>query len=218
MTEVEQPNSILNPLDRAAEILFGLIMALTFTCSIGIANKGATEIRQLLIAAIGCNLAWGLVDATMYLIGVLARRNRNKTIFDSIQNSSHLVKARQYISDALPPVVASAIAAEGIEQIRYKLIKLPNTTADVRLTARDLKKALALFLMIVIATFPVVVPFVFIHETKLALRVSNVIALVMMFLCGWSVAAYVGFNKWKMSIAMISIGMMLVGLTVALGG
>ena len=32
---------LLNPMDRVAEILFGLIMALSFTCSIGIANQGA---------------------------------------------------------------------------------------------------------------------------------------------------------------------------------
>ncbi len=50
---------LLNPLDRVAEILFGLIMALSFTCSINIATKRPAEIRQLLIGAIGCNLAWG---------------------------------------------------------------------------------------------------------------------------------------------------------------
>ena len=66
----DSTKSLLNPLDRAAEILFGLIMALTFTCSISIANTHTTEVRQLLIAAIGCNLAWGLVDATMYLVGI----------------------------------------------------------------------------------------------------------------------------------------------------
>ena len=53
--------SLLNPLDRAAEILFGLIMALTFTCSIGIVTKGNAQIRKLLVGAIGCNMAWGLV-------------------------------------------------------------------------------------------------------------------------------------------------------------
>jgi hypothetical protein len=59
----ETTKALLNPLDRAAEVLLGLIMALTFTCSISIANTGGTEIRHLLITAIRCNLAWGLVDA-----------------------------------------------------------------------------------------------------------------------------------------------------------
>ena len=128
MEDITKSKGLLNPMDRVAEILFGLIMALSFTCSISIANIVPTEIRQLLIGAIGCNLAWGIVDATMYLIGVLARKSRNKTIFDSIQNSSETDKAREYISDALPPVVASVIETEELEEIRNKLTGMPDTS------------------------------------------------------------------------------------------
>jgi VIT1/CCC1 family predicted Fe2+/Mn2+ transporter len=205
-------------MDRVAEILFGLIMALGFTCSIGIANSGPAEIRQLLIGAIGCNLAWGVVDATMYLIGVLARKSRSKTVLDAIKNSSQTDKAREYISDALPSEVASAIGTEGLEEIRNKLTGMRGTTIDVHLKFSDFKEAIAIFFLIFISTFPVVIPFVFIHDTQVALRVSNLVAIVMMFFCGWSVAKYVGYNKWKMSISVILIGMMLVAVTIALGG
>ena len=210
---------MLSPTDRAAEILFGLIMALTFTCSVGIANKGGTEIRQLLIGAVGCNLAWGLVDATMYLIGVLLRRSRSKAISDFVRRSSHAEKAREHISHALPPVIVSAIGTEGLEQIRDKLTRLPDTTTvDTRLTARDFQEALVIFFLIFTSTFPVVIPFIFIQDTNLALRVSNLIAIVMMFLCGWSVAKYVRCNKWTMSFSMVAIGVILVAITIALGG
>src|SRR5215510_10660713 len=141
---------LLNPLDRAAEILFGLIMALTFTCSINIATRGPAEIRQLLIGAIGCNLAWGIVDATMYLIGVLARKSRSKTIFDAVQDPSQAQKAREYISDALPPVVASAIGTDGLEEIRNKLTGMADRSIDVRLQTRDLKEAIAIFFLVFI--------------------------------------------------------------------
>jgi len=218
MEILTESKSLLNPLDRAAEILFGLIMALTFTCSIGVATKGHTQIGELLVGAIGCNMAWGLVDAVMYLTGVLARRSRNKIMFDSVHNPSQIQAARRHISDALPPIVASTIGTDGVEQIRNQLIKVPNVSPRVRLTGDDLKKALALFSLIFISTFPVVVPFVLIHDPGTALRISNVIAIVMMFLCGWSVAKYVGFNKWLMSAAMVSIGILLVAITIALGG
>jgi VIT1/CCC1 family predicted Fe2+/Mn2+ transporter len=205
-------------MDRAAEILFGLIMALTFTCSISIANTRDTEIRQLIIAALGCNLAWGLVDATMYLVGILAIRNRNKEIFEVVRNSSGTGSASKYISGSLPPVIASVITTEELEIIRNRLVTLPQTNGKVRLSVTDIKKALALFCIMAISTFPLVVPFVFVNDTKLALRISNVIAIVMMFLCGWSVAKYVGFSKWAMSLVMVLIGTILVALTIALGG
>jgi VIT1/CCC1 family predicted Fe2+/Mn2+ transporter len=218
MDSLTESKRLLNQVDRAAEILFGLIMALSITCSISIANAHHSEVRQLLVGAIGCNLAWGFVDATMYLIGVLVRRNRNKIIFDLIQNSSETDRARKYISDALPPIVASVIETEGLEEIRLKLINLPNTTRQVRLKVRDLYKAIGLFCLVVISTLPVVVPFVFIHNTRLALRVSNLVAVVIMFCCGWSVAKYAGFGKWEMSLAMVLIGIILVAVTIALGG
>lgn len=218
MEDITNSKRLLDPMDRAEGILFGLIMALSFTCSISIANTHRAEIRQLLVGAISCNLAWGLVDAVMYLIGVLAQKNRNKVIFDAIQNSSETDKVRKYISDALPPIVASVIGTEGLEQIRNKLMNLPEVNRSVRLTGHDIKKALAIFLLVFISTFPVVVPFVLIHDTMVALRFSNLVAIVMIFLCGWSVAKYVGFNKWKMSISMILIGIILVAITIALGG
>lgn len=218
MKSVTKSKWMLNPLDRGSEILFGLIMALSFTCSIGIANRGPAEIRQLLIGAICCNLAWGIVDATMYLIGILAQKARSKTIFDAAHNPAQINKANEYITDGLPPMVASAIGQEGLEQLRNKLKQLPVSPIDVRLTAHDVKKAMAIFSLVFISTFPVVIPFIFIQDTKLALRISNLVAIGMMFLCGWSVARYVGFKTWKMSITITLIGIILVAVTIALGG
>lgn len=50
---------VLDPMERLSEVLFGLIMVLTFTGSLGAATAGREEIRTMLIGAIGCNLAWG---------------------------------------------------------------------------------------------------------------------------------------------------------------
>jgi len=67
---------VLDPVERMSEILFGLIMVLTFTGSLSVATAGHEEVRGLLIGAIGCNLAWGLIDAVMYLLTILVERGR----------------------------------------------------------------------------------------------------------------------------------------------
>lgn len=205
-------------MDTVSGILFGLIMALTFTCSINIGVRGPAELRQLVIGAIGCNFAWGLVDAAMFLVGTLSQKNRNKAILDSVQHSSKAEKTRDQISEALPPVMVSAIGTDGLDEIRKKLIALRDSPNQVRLTMEDIKTAIAIFFLVFVSTFPVVIPFLLIGDTQTALRVSNTVAIVMMFWCGWSLAKYVGFNKWKMSIAMIFIGAILVAITIALGG
>jgi len=218
MGDIVNSKRVLNPLDRAEEILFGLIMALTFTCSISIAHSKVAEVRHLLIGAIGCNLAWGITGATMYLIGVLAQRNRNKAIFDYVQKSSDTEKANAFISENLPPVIASVINREEFDNLRQRLVRLPDQLGKKKLTGDDIRKAIAIFLLNTISTLPLIIPFIFIKDTSVALRTSNLVAIVMMFVCGWSVARYVGSNKWIMSMAMVIIGIILVAVTIALGG
>ena len=205
-------------MDRAAEILFGLIMALSFTCSISIATTQQAGVRELLFGAIGCNLAWGIVDSTMYLIGTLAERNRSKKMLKDIRDHAGAETIKKYLAEVLPPEIAAIIEKETFGHIEDKVVNLSHTSEKVRLTIDDLKKAFALFLLVFISTFPVVIPFVLIHDTRLALRVSNMVAIVLMFLCGWSVASYVGARKWTMSIAIVLVGIMLVVITIALGG
>jgi VIT1/CCC1 family predicted Fe2+/Mn2+ transporter len=154
----------------------------------------------------------------MYLIGVLARKNRNRAIYGSIRNSVDPEHARVLIAEGLPPLVVSAIKTEGIEQIRSRLLDQPEMMEKVRLTGSDIKRALALFILVFFSTFPIILPFVMIPDTKLALRISNLVAIGMMFCCGWAVAGYVGFSKWKMSMGMVITGLVLVGITIALGG
>jgi len=216
--EISKPKPLLNTMDRVSEILFGIIMTLTFTCSIGIANAKNTEIRQLIIAAISCNIAWGLVDAIGYIVSTIVQRSRNKTILNSVLTTSDEEKARKYISDSLPPSIASVLEAADLEQIRNKLAKLPDSALQVRLTTRDLKRSLLIFFLMFISTLPIVTPFIFIHDTNTALRASNLIAIIMMFFCGWSLAKYVGIHKWILSITMTFIGIILVFITIVLGG
>jgi len=216
--DISKPKPLLNTMDRVSEILFGIIMTLTFTCSIGIANAKNTEIRQLIIAAISCNIAWGLVDAIGYIVRTIVQRSRNRTILNSVLTNSDADKARKDISDSLPPSIASVLEAADLEQIRSKLAKLPDSALQVRLTTRDLKRSLMIFFLMFISTFPIVIPFIFIRDTQLALRISNMIAIVLMFLCGWSLAKYVGSNKWLMSFGLTLVGIVLVLITIALGG
>ena len=61
-TSAKLPDGILDPMDRISEVLFGLIMALTFTCALGVATADDIQVRTMLIGALGCNLAWGIIE------------------------------------------------------------------------------------------------------------------------------------------------------------
>src|SRR5204863_8249826 len=97
---------LLNPIDRISEILFGLIMALTFTCTISVIETERAEVKDLLIGAIGCNIAWGLVDAVMFLLMTITEKGFSLSVFNFVKKSADIKKAHQFIADSMPPVIA----------------------------------------------------------------------------------------------------------------
>ena len=82
-TVLEERASVLDPIDRNAEILFGVFMCLTFTGTMSVATAGREEVRTMLIAAIGCNTAWGLVDGVMHLLRTLVEKQSNPATLNS---------------------------------------------------------------------------------------------------------------------------------------
>jgi hypothetical protein len=216
-TENEKRTPVLDPIDRVSEIIFGLIMALTFTGSLNAATDGREEVRTILFAALGCNLAWGLVDAVMYLIRTLTERARNLTLLRRVRSAANH-DAHAIIAEALPGRLGSVISAEGLEGIRQRLAALPEPPVRARLGWHDFGAAVGVFLLVVLATFPVVIPFIFITETALAMRVSNAVALVILFAAGYALGRHAGGSPWRTGLAMIAVGVALVLATIALGG
>ena len=91
---------VLEPIERISEVLFGLIMALAFTGTLSVVSD-ESEVRTTLVGALGCNLAWGLVDAIMYLMGCLAEKGRSRQTFMALRNAPDAQSAQQIIANAL---------------------------------------------------------------------------------------------------------------------
>jgi VIT1/CCC1 family predicted Fe2+/Mn2+ transporter len=64
----------------------------------------------------------------------------------------------------------------------------------------------------------VVIPFIFMRHAGPALRVSNAIAIAMLFLTGYAFGRISGRHPWVFGISMVVLGLILVGITMALGG
>jgi VIT1/CCC1 family predicted Fe2+/Mn2+ transporter len=218
-TQSEQSSKrVLEPIERISEVLFGLIMVLTFTGSLSVAEAGREDVRTMLIGALGCNLAWGLIDGIMYLMGCLSERAQRIRTLLAVRRAANPEQAHRAIAGALPPAVVPALQPAELEKIRVHLSQLPEPAAPPRLHGRDWRGALGVFLLVFLSTFPVVLPFVFMHDTRLALRASNGIAIVMLFFTGYAFGRCAGFRPWVMGISMVVLGSVLVGITIALGG
>lgn len=215
MTPRRQP--ILSPQERQSEIIFGLIMALSITGSLSVAASGRSEVRTMLVGAIGCNAAWGIVDALMYLVAVLVDRYRGLRLFHAVRAEQDPERAHRMIADRLPPLLAEHLGAAELAELRRKLATQASAPR-AGLTGRDLLGALAVFLLVFLSTLPVAVPFLLPLEPRIALRLSNGIAMGMLFVLGWRLGRYVAGPPIFTGIAAVAVGAALVGITIALGG
>jgi hypothetical protein len=209
---------VLQPIERISEILFGLIMVLTFTCSLSVADAGRTEVRALLVGALGCNLAWGIIDAVFYLMDCFAIQGRGILTLQSLRQVSNPAQAQGLIAQALPPVLVSVLSASDFELMQQKLNGIADVPERPRLNRKDWVGAAGVFLSVVLATFPVVIPYVLISDVKAAVRVSNGVAILMLFLAGYAFGKYAGHRPLSMATAMVLLGAGLVAITILLGG
>jgi hypothetical protein len=211
----------LEPGERLGELLFGLIMVLTFTLGAGIElGTDRSEARDLLIAALGCNTAWGIIDAVLYLIARLSERGRLHRLVRAIQATPERERALALVDrelDArLPEIVApemrSTFVAHVLQQVGGVKVR-PN-----RLTAADLWAALAVFWLVFLTALPAALPFLVVQDPRIAMRTSNAILIGLLFTVGWRWAGFTGASRWGTGLTMALIGVALVVVAILLGG
>ena len=209
---------VLSPVDRISELLFGLFMALTFVGAVSVAEAGREEIRAMFIAALGCNLAWGLVDAVMYLVRTVTDRGRLLTLVRTVRAAPDAETGRKLVENSLSQVAANLVSSAEIEAIRGRIVALSSLPERPSLKRDDLLAALAIFLIVVASTFPVVLPFLLLQDVGTAKALSRVSALAMLFFGGLALGRYAGYGSWKVGFMMVGLGTALVTAINALGG
>src|SRR3954454_505368 len=104
----------LEPMDRIAEVFCGVLMVLTFTLTLNIADAGRETVREMLIAALGCNVAWDLIDGALYVLGCLSESRKNALAFDTVRTATAPDVAYQAIANAVPPLIAKVLTPDDL--------------------------------------------------------------------------------------------------------
>jgi VIT1/CCC1 family predicted Fe2+/Mn2+ transporter len=207
---------VLDPFDRVSEVMFGVLMAMSFTGSLSVASSGSAEVRTMVSAALGCNLAWGLTDAVMYLVGETTERHRKVALLQHLQATQDPQEAHRLIAAELPERLADGANPEVLEALRRRLLAL--SVPRWVLSWRDAGAALAVFLLVVLSTFPVVLPFLVVHDMELALHLSQGLALATLIAGGAALGKYAGGSPLWYGLGLGTIGVGLIVAILVLGG
>lgn len=212
----------LDPGTRMGEILFGLIMTLTFTLGAGlvIQEEGREGARAMLIAILGCNLAWGIIDGVFYVLGQVFERGRLRRIGSRLRGAVSDAEAQRMVAreldEQLEPFTDESERERLYRAIVERVKAVPLAPNAVR--REDLMGGLAAGWLVFACSFPAVLPFLVLDEPHVALRVSNAILLSLLFYVGWRMARHTLAKPWVSGTTFLLFGLLLVVIAIALGG
>lgn len=207
--------ALLSPSDRHSEMLFGLIMVLAITGTVWL-ETGST--RAILSAGIGACIAWGIVDGIIYVYSNLLERGR---IALAVQEASKcsgegcdLRKIKEELEDTIVDTLGEREKHEVAQHILMRLKPAENHT---RATKDDILGGVAAGMLVFVSGMPLLLPFLFLDGIW-AMRLSRIVGFVMLFGLGYRWGGYVGRNKLQTGIVMMSVGVVITGVVMALGG
>lgn len=212
----------LDPGSRMGEVLFGLIMTLTFTLGAGmvIEEEGSEGVREMLIAILGCNLAWGVIDGIFYVLGRLFERGRMLRLRLKAREAGSADEARALVADELDELIWRVTDEEQRRSLYDTIVRRMRTDPLPfnRLRKDDVLGGLAAGWLVFACSVPAVLPFLFLNDPRLALRVSNVLLLLLLFFVGYRFAKDTMARPVLTGAAFLLVGLVLVVVTIALGG
>ena len=219
---VHRITDVIDPGDALGEVLFGLIMALTFTIgSRLIFTEEGLDVRELIVATIGCNVAWGIIDAVLFVLGTVFYKSRRRRLFRQIKAAKSEPETLAALKREFPigegPLSPKAADTDALYRAMLALAKRADPV-NVALSKSDLFAAAAVFLLVSTTSLPAVVPFLLIDNAYLALRASNLLLIALLFLTGWAWASFSDARPLHAGVTMTCLGLILVGIAVVLGG
>ena len=212
----------LDPAESLGEILFGLIMVLTFTVGARLLTaRDALDGREIAVAAVGCNIAWGIIDAALFVLGSLYHRSRRMRLVRAVQGAASEAEALALIRrDFGLEDAAVAVSADDQSRFHQAVLAVAAHASPARAGLRrgDIAAALVVFLLVAATALPGVIPFVVIADPDVALRVSNLVLVLLLFVTGYVWAHCTDASPWQVGLTVMLLGVLMVGVAVALGG
>jgi hypothetical protein len=209
----------LNPADLMAEMIFGLVMALGVT---GAVRIGTTDLsnRELLASVGGCNLAWGIVDGVVVVLMRMFERGRVWRIVQNARAATDDENAFAIIEAEISEEVREIMTADERRKLRELTLPLLARAQPKTATMEkgDLLEGIAAGLVVIVPTVPVVAPYLVFAEPIVAVRVSALIAVALLFLLGVRWGQMVGGRPLRIGAALTALGLALVAVTISLGG
>jgi len=219
---------LLDPVSRLVEGIYSVLIVLTFTLAARAIHsyEGPVDADdwqlavQLLVAAAGCALAWGLIDGAMYVLTCAFERGKDRRLYRLVRSAATEEEGIAALADELDDDL-SPLADEAERRRIYGSLLRRQRAAQPPPTGfekGDLAGGLGTFLVAVTAAAPVLLPLLLPASIEVRVRASNVVAFAMLFLMGHRWAQYAGGKALRTGLLLALLGVVMVLIAIPLGG
>jgi hypothetical protein len=228
---IRRPTDYLYPHERLVEILYGLVIALTITSAIRVITGGGTldssGTKLMVTTSLGAGMAWGVIDAVLYIFVAVFQRHRYTRIAGKISSAKDESEALATIQEDLEDSLVGTLDVEDQKSVYRLVLHAQRRSSKASYTHQpkylgivkdDVFGAVQVFLAMLLATLVVVVPLWLIEPPHVAVIVSNIVAFAVLFIVGYTWAKHTNIRKTLFGIVLVSMGVVIVGISVVLGG
>lgn len=221
--------NFLDPIDVLSATFFSILFALLFTLSYGIllyngvidASFSSGYGAELFFAILGVVALWGAIDGVMYALTEVFERGERRRLLQYVQAAEEEETAVSAIADELD-FILEPITNDDQRHDLYHDILVHLRQAEpqkVGLQREDVVGGLTSVLVSVVVVLPSLMPLLLLPEnTALAIRISNIISVFVIFGTGYGWGVHTGANPWKTGLLLAAVCLTLVLITVLLGG
>lgn len=217
----------LDPLDAAVELIYGVLIVMTFTMAVGALDlatlpeySAKTEFQRLLLAAFGCAVAWGFIDAVVYLLICAAEHSRDAATLQEVRAATSAQDRMEIVAEALGDSLGALADEEDHDQI-YSVLAANLAEADPVehwIESDDIRGAIAIFVIACLATIPVVIPLLFGRDPFWSMRIANGLSIAVLFATGYWWARQTNLKAVRTGLLVASLGVFVTLVAIPMGG
>lgn len=210
----------LDPADRLCEVTCGLVMTLTILLTAGYYVEGASNPKHaLLVVAVGCNLAWGLIDGLLYVMSDLYVRAKQRRGLRLLRTAEP-ARGEEVVQAQVANGIGAVLDADEQATVASVFYGAALRTADPPsgVTLDNVRTTLATVLLNMLALVPPIVVFALVDEWRPALNVASALLVLMMFAVGEAWARAAKLAPWRAGVSMVVLGGTMVTIALLLGG
>jgi hypothetical protein len=220
---------LLDPIDRIVEAVYSVLIVLTFTLAarsfLAQTTAGLPDpdsaIMQLFWAALGCALAWGMIDGAMYVLTCAFERGQDRRLYQIVRNAADEDEGAALLAAESDNPLSSIVGESELRSFYGQLYQRLRTAPppSVGFEKADFAGALGILLVAVGAALPLLLPLVILPGSEeFRVRVSNMIAFAMLFLMGYRWGVYAGGKPWRTGLLLMVLGVAMMIVAIPLGG